>query len=93
MNKLIKNRNSALTFGKYKGKTIEDILKINPQYIKWLKDEQIVEITDLTDFELSALIIRCEDKRRYYAHERECDDYDSEMDFCLGLSGGAQGWN
>jgi len=35
----------VLDFGKFKGKTIEEVLEIQPTYLRWMEDE-----TDLTDF-------------------------------------------
>ena len=32
---------SVLSFGKYKGKSVKEILEINPGYIKWIKDKGI----------------------------------------------------
>ena len=36
----------VITFGKYKGKTIEWIAENDPSYIVWLNDEQIVDFPD-----------------------------------------------
>lgn len=32
------DRNTILTFGKYKGESIADILEVNPQYLCWLHE-------------------------------------------------------
>lgn len=38
----LRERTDKLSFGKYKGKTIEYVLNENPSYILWLDREQIV---------------------------------------------------
>lgn len=35
---MITDRNAVLTFGKYRGETIQDILDNDPLYIVWLSD-------------------------------------------------------
>jgi len=32
---------TILKFGKYKGKSVEEVLDINPGYIKWIKEKGI----------------------------------------------------
>jgi len=41
----MKKSNKAITFGKYEGKTIGEVLKIDAQYLEWLID--IGELDDL----------------------------------------------
>ena len=35
-----------MPFGKYKGKTLLEIARINPSYIKWLAENNVVKIPD-----------------------------------------------
>ena len=32
---------SVLEFGKYKGKSVKEVLEINPAYVKWIKEKGI----------------------------------------------------
>jgi uncharacterized protein (DUF3820 family) len=36
----------VMTFGKYKGKSIAEILDVNPSYIIWLYDNNVLSIDD-----------------------------------------------
>jgi len=38
--------NHVMTFGKYKGKSIAEILDVNPSYIIWLSDNNVLNISD-----------------------------------------------
>jgi broad specificity phosphatase PhoE len=35
----------SITFGKYKGKTFQEILEIQPSYILWLQEEKIIKFS------------------------------------------------
>lgn len=37
-----------LTFGKFKGKTINEVLEIEPSYVLWLHDKTIIKVDDDT---------------------------------------------
>jgi hypothetical protein len=37
-----------ITFGKFKGKTIEEVIEIEPSYIVWLHGKKLIEIDDET---------------------------------------------
>jgi uncharacterized protein (DUF3820 family) len=38
--------NHVMTFGKHKGKSIAEILDVNPNYIIWLSDNNVLNISD-----------------------------------------------
>jgi uncharacterized protein (DUF3820 family) len=38
--------NHIMTFGKYKGRLIAEILDVNPSYIIWLSDNNVLNISD-----------------------------------------------
>ena len=40
------NLNDILTFGTYNGKTINDVIEINAQYLLWAIDEGIIDVSD-----------------------------------------------
>jgi hypothetical protein len=40
------SKDFVLTFGKYKGKKLEDIAEIDPYYVIWLSEDQILKIDD-----------------------------------------------
>lgn len=40
---IVKSYDDIITFGKFKGKTIDWIAKNDPSYIIWLNDEQVVD--------------------------------------------------
>jgi hypothetical protein len=37
-----------IEFGKFKGKTIEEVIEIEPSYIVWLHGKNLIEIDDET---------------------------------------------
>lgn len=78
----------TLTFGRYKGKTIDCIRGFDAQYLIWAEREGIITFHTNTK--------RCipDDYPKYHSnyYDRGYDEDDAELDFCLGLSGGAQGW-
>ena len=39
------NVDSVLEFGKHKGKSVREILEINPHYIIWIKEKKIHKLT------------------------------------------------
>ena len=87
MYSFIKPDNTFL-FGKYKGEKIITIIKRDAQYVHWCIENNIIELKnkELQDtYEIQYDIQRA--YRRGYDEEDE-----AEMDFCMGLSGGAQGW-
>lgn len=42
----IKNEHDELTFGKYKGKSIAQVLLDEPSYILWLYEEEIIDFPE-----------------------------------------------
>jgi hypothetical protein len=44
------NESDIITFGKYKGKTIEDVAKENPNYLNWIVDNIIPKNKEQEDF-------------------------------------------
>lgn len=46
MNKIIEDFNQRLTFGKHRGKTIDEVISVDPSYILWLADETDWEIEE-----------------------------------------------
>lgn len=44
--KKIKDYNHVVKWGKWKGRTIQEILFENPQYLKWCADENIIEFSN-----------------------------------------------
>lgn len=59
MSKTIFNKDMKLTFGKYKGVTVEQLVKDNPEYLLWchdniewfeLPDKVLFEVEDLVEF-------------------------------------------
>ena len=42
----IKALSYKMEFGKYKGFTIEEIIKLDPGYILWMSDEKIAKVSD-----------------------------------------------
>lgn len=78
---------SVLNFGKHKNKTIEWVKNYDKQYIDWLLANDIITLHPDTKREVDKIPSR---RIRYYGGY---DEDDAEMDFCLGLSGGAQGWD
>lgn len=43
---VIKDYEDIMTFGKYKGKTVEWIIDDQPSYIMWLVENEIIECDD-----------------------------------------------
>jgi len=41
----IKALSNVLTFGKYKGWKVEDIIQVDANYILWLSDEKIAQVS------------------------------------------------
>jgi hypothetical protein len=37
-----------ITFGKFKGKTIEEVIETEPSYVVWLHGKKLIEIDDET---------------------------------------------
>jgi len=44
------NESDVITFGKYKGKTIEDVAKENPNYLNWIVDNIIPKNKEQENF-------------------------------------------
>jgi len=41
----IKDKHHILSFGKYKGKTIKEIININPNYLIWCEKKEIIAMS------------------------------------------------
>jgi hypothetical protein len=92
-NKHLNNLDDKISFGKYKNRTIEDILNIDPQYITWLdknvktviisKDIKHEAFKKQTDKEMKKYVLNIKSKtsknrsRQYEDFERT--DYDSDF--------------
>lgn len=64
----LRERTDKLSFGKYKGKTIEYVLNENPSYILWLDREQIVYLP-------TPVISEAEEKLSHKRHGHKEDIY------------------
>lgn len=43
---VVKSTMDILTFGKHKGEHVWEVLQVDPQYILWLDEQEIVEFPD-----------------------------------------------
>ena len=77
----------VFTFGKHKGEDFKTVCKKDSQYIQWCEDNRIL----ILDYKC-LVMFRKYYKRPSYGGGYLDDDDASEMDFCMGLSGGGQGW-
>ena len=39
----------VLDFGKYRGKTLTEVIKLDPDYVLWLLDREVIDITPIAD--------------------------------------------
>jgi hypothetical protein len=63
MSKTIFNKDMKLTFGKYKGVTVEQLVKDNPEYLLWCHDNiEWFELPDKVLFEVEDLVDLKEEK-------------------------------
>ncbi len=46
MRQAISTLADVLTFGKYRGKTVGEVIDLNPGYILWLVDENVIEMPE-----------------------------------------------
>lgn len=53
---------TMLTFGKYAGETVEEILVVDPHYIKWCIDENILVFEDEKNMKVLALLVAGKDE-------------------------------
>ena len=50
MTKHLESRHQTISFGKYKGKTVGEVLLDDPSYILWLVDETDIDVAiDIVD--------------------------------------------
>ena len=68
---IIKNDTYVLEFGKYKGKSIKQVMEVNPQYLKWADD-------NIPSFNLSKKLYQETINRKWQMLDYECDA--SEID-------------
>ena len=70
------SKKDKLSFGKYKGKTVEWILKNDPQYIRWIFDNKIQNI----EFDPKIKIPEKTKRKHgaFYSHSSGMDDLDRE---------------
>lgn len=93
MNINLETNNSLIPFGKYKNKTVEEILKIDPNYLKWMKEK--CENITWSDSVLSSLkdklFSMTANKPSNLYKRRFNNDYlvtgDPQIDFDLGMCG------
>jgi len=50
---IVKSYDDVITFGKFKGKTFKVIAEVQPSYLCWLNDEEIVDMPE--DMVIAAL--------------------------------------
>lgn len=87
------NINTRFPFGKYKGYSFDSVVRCNISYIRWYLENGIIELSPAAKAEYDRRLSKC---RRYTPDDdNEWDDDDEweEMSFCMGLGGGAQGWD
>jgi len=41
-----------LTFGKYKGRSLEDLMGEDPSYVQWLLEENVIGVSDEDEAEI-----------------------------------------
>lgn len=77
------NKNKKITFGKYKGWIIADVINFDPKYVQWaLKN---VSFFYLQDKEIEFLNYCLEEKRHNEErerHERLMQDYEDDSKLC-----------
>jgi hypothetical protein len=97
---------TEFTFGKYEGKTVKEVLEIQPNYLDWcainldhfyMSDEIIIEIKEIKpDFTISEEgKQKLADKYSTWENEQEQDDYDDYDDYSPSYEkyGGAYGYD
>lgn len=83
---------TEFTFGKYEGKTVKEVLEIQPAYLDWcainldhfyISDETITEIKEIIpDFTISEEgKQKLADKFSIWENEQQQDDYDDYDDY------------
>jgi len=72
---MILSENSKLLFPKYKGKTVKEIVEIDPQYIVWLSEN----IEGLTI--QSEVLQKCNNRIEYLDSLRKKPSYSSRDDY------------
>lgn len=97
---------TEFTFGKYEGKTVKEVLELQPNYLDWcainldhfyISDEIITEIKEIKpDFTISEEgKQKLADKYSTWENEQEQDDYDAYDDYSPSYEkyGGAYGYD
>ena len=97
---------TEFTFGKYEGKTVKEVLELQPNYIDWcainldhfyISDEAITEIKEIKpDFTITEEgKQKLADKYSTWENEQEQDDYDDYDDYSPSYEkyGGAYGYD
>lgn len=80
------NINTRFPFGKYKDSSFDYVVSYHIYYIKWCLDNDVIELSPAARAEYERRLSRC-------SHYIPDDDDAWEMSFCMGLGGGAQGWD
>lgn len=90
----------TFTFGKYKGQSIESVIKSNPNYVLWANDN--VSFFTLSDEQMKECRKQIRDSNQSYFDRMErlermwADDYDDEdgssLSFELDMSGCFEDW-
>lgn len=80
------NINTRFPFGKYKGYSFDSVVRYHIFYLRYCLDNEIIELSPAAKSEYDRRLSKCS---RYTPD----DDDEWEMSFCMGLGGGAQGWD
>lgn len=66
--------NFKLNFGKYKGKTIKEVLNVDKQYVYWILKESCYTGIKINSFDLSKIITYYETIKHLESCKRESED-------------------
>lgn len=79
----ITNSSDTLTFGKYRGRTYEDVIKLNPEYLLWCHAHQILSLENSLYQEIYTKVIQNKMRTvrtpRYDNRYGMMPDYDTDM--------------
>lgn len=99
MTDIISNKDTILWFGKHKGMSIKECISEYPFYIKWCLENDIIKLDKPATKHFKCMLTKRQNQydeakqKRYHNRYYSNWDIDEDMDWCLGLSGGAQGWD
>lgn len=89
-NRTLFTKDSILTFGKYEGETVLDVIKKNAGYILWCIDE--IDWFDVTTEIADLAREYYEDRLWDYSYGNPCDSYNTESYLDALCGEGAWGW-